>query len=754
MRNFCEVLFLFAYLEPSWSLADSCTACHRLPMLEQIEGQIQSIRFASEDTHFVVASLQPDGRFQVVPLVGILPGLTKGMRVRCEGQWDQNPKFGRQFRAESYMEIVPATAEGIEAYLSSGFIPGIGAKMAERIVAHFGDKALDIIATDPAELSSIPGLGKKRCEQITDAFKERRAAQEAMVFLYGLNLTPVMAQKIYRRYGDDTVRLVKENPYRLAEDIHSIGFGRADNVARAMGIDHTHPLRVASGCIHALKEATGNGHCFLPRGVLLERASDLLEVDVVRCQEALTALESDGRVRLVDWPVDPLEPAVYLPGLLEAEQESARSLAGLLSLQHADTEALDNLESSAESLGLALSDGQRRALQLAFSQGTSIITGGPGTGKTTILRVLLEATSLETKRIACAAPTGRAAKRMSESTGTEAKTIHRLLEYSPIERGFKRGLSDPLDADLVIIDEASMLDINLFHSLIQAIHPEARLLLVGDVDQLPPVGPGSPFLDLIQSTKVPVARLDQIFRQGRGSEIVKSAHHINRGLMPAPTGANTPLQDFYFIRRNEPESVLDALVECVSERIPKRFGFDPVADVQVLSPMRSGVLGIHNLNQVLQNLLNPEATGLEIGPMTFRPGDKVMQIRNDYDRNVFNGDWGIVKRVMPRERQLLVEIDGQPTLYERNQLDDLVLAYAISVHKSQGCEYPVVVMPVMTQHFKMLKRNLLYTGLTRGRKLVVLVGSEKAMEIAVNRCDDVHRNSMLITHLQSALKQE
>jgi len=728
--------------------------CHRLTMQEQMEGQVLNIRFSSEETHFVVATLRRDGHLQPTVLVGVLPGIAKGMRVRCNGQWDHNPKFGRQFRAESYMEIVPATPEGIEAYLASGFIPGIGEKMAERIVARFGDEALKVIADDPKQLATIPGLGKKRCEQIAVAFKERRAAQEVMVFLYGLGLTPVMAQKIYRRYADDAIRLIKENPYRLAEDIHSIGFGRADRVARSMGIDHTHPLRMVAGCIHALKEASSDGHCFLPRTVLMERASALLEVDEARCREALQSLTTQNRVVLAEWPVDPLEPAVYLPQLHDAEVGAAQAVARLLSRKIEDQEALKKVDQRASDLGLDLSEDQTRALQLALSQGTSIITGGPGTGKTTILRVLLEATSLQRNRIACAAPTGRAAKRLSESTGLEAKTIHRLLEYSPVERGFKRDENDPLDADLIIVDEASMLDISLFHSLTRAIDPDARLVLVGDVDQLPPVGPGSPFLDLIQSNKVPVARLSQIFRQGRGSEIVKSAHHINRGLVPTPTGAKTPLQDFYFIRRNEPDSVLDALVELVSERIPKRFGFDPVADVQILSPMRSGVLGIHNLNDVLQNLLNPSGAGLEVGPTTFRVGDKVMQIRNDYDRNVFNGDWGIVTRVLPKDRQLFVEIDGQRVLYERNQFDDLVLAYAISVHKSQGSEYPVVVMPVMTQHFKMLKRNLLYTGMTRGRKLVVLVGSERAMEIAVSRCDDVHRNSMLTTHLEQAIVGE
>jgi exodeoxyribonuclease V alpha subunit len=720
-------------------------------MLEQMEGQVVGIRFTSEETNFTVATLKPDGRYQAIILVGVMPGLAKGMRIRCEGQWDENPKFGRQFRAESYMEVVPATAEGIEAYLASGFIPGIGEKMAQRIVARFGNESLEVIADDPKRLSDIPGLGKKRCEQIAHSFRERRATQEAMVFLYGLGLTPVMAQKIYRRYRDDAVRLVKENPYRLADEIHSIGFGRADKVARAMGIDHTHPLRMSAGCLHALKEATSDGHCFLPRNLLIERAAQLLEVDGRRCQEALTSLVESERLLLVDWPVDPLEPAVYLPTLFEAEEGAAHAVAKLLERQVEDNNALARLSDCAAQLGLDLSDDQQRALKLSLSQGTSIITGGPGTGKTTILRVLLEATSLQRNRISCAAPTGRAAKRLSESTGMEAKTIHRLLEYSPMERKFKRGPDDPLDADLVIIDEASMLDISLFHSLTSAIDPTARLLLVGDVDQLPPVGPGSPFLDLIQSGKVPVARLNQIFRQGRGSEIIRSAHHINQGMVPAPTGAKTPLQDFYFIRRNDPEAVLDAIGALVTERIPKRFGFDPIKEVQILSPMRSGVLGIHNLNRMLQELLNPNAQGLDIGDTTFRVGDKVMQIRNDYDRNVFNGDWGIVTRVLTKDRQLIVEIDGQRVLYERNQFDDLVLAYAISVHKSQGSEYPVVVMPVMTQHFKMLKRNLLYTGLTRGRKLVVLVGTERAMEIAVSRCDDVHRNSMLVTHLNNAI---
>lgn len=720
-------------------------------MVEEISGQVSAIRFRSEESHFVVASLRMDGRLDPVPLVGVLPGLAQGMRVKCTGDWDKNAKFGRQFRAISFLEIVPVTAEGIEAYLASGFIPGIGAKMAARVVAAFGTESLAVIAQEPKRLAEIKGLGKQRCQDIAEAFRERRAAQEAFVFLYGLGLTPNMAQRVYQRYGDDAIRVIKGNPYRLSEDVHNVGFHRADKVARSMGIDHTHPLRMAAGLIHTLTLSTRDGHCFLPRPRLIDMGSNVLDVDPNRCEEALKDLLAQERLVAQDWPSDPMEPAIYNPQLLDAEVDSARCVAALLALDVRDEAGLARIGDSALALGIDLGNDQARALEMALGSGTCIITGGPGTGKTTILRVLLDATSLSEGDIACAAPTGRAAKRLHESTGLEAKTIHRLLEFSPIERRFKRDATDPLDVKLVVIDEASMLDIMLFHRLVRAIPEGARLLLVGDVDQLPPVGAGCPFMDLIASGTVPVARLTQIFRQGRGSEIVKSAHRINQGIVPQPTGGKTPLQDFYFIRRGDPEQVVDTIRELVASRIPKRFGFDALRDVQVLSPMRSGALGIDRLNHVLQQRLNPDGESLTLGDTVFREGDKVMQVRNDYDRGVFNGDWGIIKRVQVKERMVTVEIDGQRVLYERKHLDDLVLAYAISVHKSQGSEYPVVVLPVMTQHFKMLKRNLLYTAVTRGRKLVIVVGTERAMEFAVSRADDTHRNSLLAHRLRAAM---
>lgn len=712
-------------------------------MPEQLEGTVERVRFYNEATHWTVATLRAGGRPTAV--VGLLPGLAEGMEVRLDGAWVEDSRYGRQFKAASYQEIIPATKEGLSAYLASGFIKGIGAKMARRIVEHFGEDTLDIISQDPERLREVSGLGAKRVETIIAAFKERRGAQEALIFLFGLGITAGLANKIYQRYGDDTMRLVRTNPYRLAEEVHGIGFHKADQVAAGLQIRRDHPARTRAGVYHLLLEARGEGHCFLPRGLLTERAAQLLGVDAPEIERAIAALAFDRRI-VVDEPAGggvAEEESIYLAYLYDCEVGVARLIAQMLGSAGGPPNVDDKVEDAATELGITLAPGQAAAVRLALTSGTAIITGGPGTGKTTIIQTLLKASGLPAERVALAAPTGRAAKRLSEATGREGRTIHRLLEYSPGEGGFQRDEGDPLDVDLVIVDEASMLDLPLFYALARAIPEGGELLLVGDVDQLPPVGPGSPLTDLIRSERVPVARLTEIFRQGAGSAIIESAHAVNRGVVPQPTPRGTPLQDFYFVVREPPEAILKMIERLVSERIPERFGFDPIEDIQVLTPMRGGIIGVDYMNERLQALLNPDGESLTVGSTTYRVGDKVMQIRNDYDRNVFNGDVGTVYRVLPRDKKVIVVIDGREVVYTREQLDELVLAYAVSIHKSQGSEYSAVVIPISTSHFKMLQRNLIYTALTRGKRLVVLVGTQKALGIAVKNAEMARRNTRL-----------
>lgn len=721
-------------------------------MVEHLEGTVEQVRYVNEESHWTVAGLKVDGEVWPSPLVGTLPGLAMGMRVRVQGEWVDDPRWGRQFRASRYVEVVPASAQGIQSYLASGFIQGIGDALAERIVDRFGEQALQVIEGEPRRLLEVSGLGKKKLAAIQRAFQERRGAQEAMVFLYDLGLTPGLVNRIYRRYGDRTMMVVRANPWRLAEEVHGVGFHKADQVARGLEIDPDAPERIRAGAYHLLLEARGSGHCFLTRTTLTRLTADLTGVGEELAHSAIDALAGDGRVCLEHWAVDSTDQAVYLETLHHAETGAALELQRLIGADGTTPADLNaRVERAARSAGVALSEGQIDAIRCALGGGVVIVTGGPGTGKTTLITALLDAADLPDGRVELAAPTGRAAKRMAEATGREARTLHRLLEFSPTEGVFQRNAEHPLTAELVVVDEASMVDVALFHSLAQAIPEYATLVLVGDSDQLPPVGPGAPFIDLIRSETVPAVRLQHIFRQGRGSEIVINAHQVNEGLSPEVTPPGTPIQDFYFIHREDPEDILATIEEVVTRRAPERFGLDPLRELQVLSPMRHGVIGVGNLNERLQALLNPGGMELQAGAVTFREGDRVMQTRNDYDRGVFNGDTGFIARVDPKDRRLIVTVDGEPVVYEKDQLDDLVLAYAVSVHKSQGSEYPGVVIPISTQHFKMLQRNLLYTAITRGRRLVVLVGTPKAVGIAVRNKEISLRNTQLSDRLLSAL---
>lgn len=713
-----------------------------------VEGVVQAIRFMNPENFWTVAAVRtPEGD---VTLVGALPGLAEGMTVRAEGRWEDNPKFGRRFKTDRYTEIVPATKEGLARYLSSGFVPGIGEKLAQRLVDAFGAETIEVILNDPLRLAEVKGLGKQRASALQDAFKERRGAQDALVFLMGLEIPRGLALRILKRYGDETVAAVRHNPYKLAQEVHGIGFIKADQVARGLKIPLDHPERIAAGLVHALREARDEGHVRVPEELLFARAGALLELPLPALEPVLDQLAATRRVVIAPHEDPAFGPVVYLAALFEAEVGVAQHLARLgsgpgleASAEDGAAELAARVAEAATHLGIALAPGQARAVELALRSPVAIVTGGPGTGKTTIIRTLLESAPEKTK-VALAAPTGRAAKRMAEATGRPALTIHRLLEFNPQEASFLRDEDDPIDAGLVIIDEASMVDLPLFHALLRALPTGATLVLVGDKDQLPPVGPGAPLTDLIASGAIPVARLTEIYRQGKGSAIVEAAHALNQGrpLQPTPpaTGDET-LRDFYFVVREEPEQIRSMIEHLVSVRIPERFGLDPLRDIQVLAPMRAGPIGVEALNERLQALLNPIAGGNggaagdsfklegDAGGAPFRPGDKVMQLRNDYERGVFNGDMGFVRRI--HAGKLEVEIDERLVVYERDVWDDLVLAYAVTVHKSQGSEYPAVVIPVSTHHFKMLRRNLLYTAVTRGKRLVVLVGTERAMRIAV-----------------------
>lgn len=720
-------------------------------MSETLEGTVERIRFVNEESHWTVLAVRPEGQTTPVTVVGVIPGITEGMPVRVEGEWADDPRFGRQLRASRCVERIPATREGLAAYLASGFIEGIGPRMAERLVDRFGTDVLDIIRRDPDRLREVPGLGKKRAESVAAAVRERHGPQEALVFLYGLGITPGLAGKIYNRYRDETVSAVRRNPYAVSEEVHGIGFHKADQVARGLSIERDHPARLRAGVLHVLREARGEGHCYLPRRELVARTGALTEVDELLVDPAIDALVEDRKVvldALHGPPGDPTDRAVFPVALHTAECRTAEHIAQLLAVRFPPIpDLLDRVGAASTALGIDLADEQASAVMLALTEGVVVITGGPGTGKTTIIRTLLVASGLAPHDIELAAPTGRAAKRMAEATGHEARTIHRLLEFSPKDGQFARDEDTPLEAKLVIIDEASMADLPLFDSLVRAIPAGARLVLVGDVDQLPPVGPGAPLTDLIRSRRVAVARLTRIFRQGQGSAIIENAHRINQGAVPEVTPTRTPRQDFYFIHRTEAEDILATIEEVVSSRIPQGFGMDPMRDVQVLSPMRAGTVGVDNLNLRLQALLNPTGESLRVGNTTFRKGDRVMQVRNDYDRGVFNGDMGFIVEVHGSQRRLIVLVDDKPVLYEKDHLEDLVLAYAISIHKSQGSEYPAVVMPVTTHHFKMLQRNLIYTGMTRGRRLVVIVGTPRAMSLAVRNSDVAARNTLLAERL-------
>ncbi len=820
--------------------------------MDKLRGVVERITYHNEENGYTVAKLTPerppaggfDARNREVTFVGNLPTVNVGESVELSGRWTVHGDYGRQFAVESLRTVLPATVAGIEKYLGSGLIKGVGPVTAKRIVGHFGLETLEVIEAAPERLNEVPGVGAKRVALITAAWIEQQAIKEVMIFLQSHGVSTSLATKIYKAYGDDAIGIVRDNPYRLARDIYGIGFLTADKIAQALGIPPDSPKRIAAGVAYALNQATDEGHVFLPVYELTSQAVELLSVPPAQVGIGIVELWREDLVKLTDTPGGPEvaapgasvgnetpqllaeggtlyapdtlataqsllseERSVYLTPLFYSETGVANRLARIagegssrLTAFHANRFNWEMaFSATARANGHELAAQQRKAVRTALTKRLTVLTGGPGTGKTTTVRTVLQLCQQAGHRVLLAAPTGRAAKRLAETTGQEAKTIHRLLEFKPGEgMAFKRNEEAPLDGDLLIVDEASMLDLVLTNNLVKAIPPGMHLLLVGDIDQLPSVGAGNVLKDIIKAIEHPgvvpmahdfsrndanltdnsisdnsqntpgqssifstpdrpipnqaaVVRLDTIFRQAAGSYIISNAHRINEGLMPVID--NEGARDFFVFRTEDPQRAAELCVELVETRIPRRFGIAP-EEIQVLSPMHRGAVGVSALNEAIQATLNPpdpRRAERSVGNRRYRVGDRVMQIRNNYDKDVYNGDMGVVRAIDSIAQEMQVEIDGQPIRYDFLELDELVHAFAISVHKSQGSEFPAVVIPVLTSHYMMLQRNLLYTAVTRARRLVVLVGQPKAISIAVRNNRVTARHTGLDVRLGASM---
>jgi exodeoxyribonuclease V alpha subunit len=709
---------------------------------EVLAGLVERVNFLNEENGFCVLRTKARGQRDLVTVIGQAAAISAGEWITASGEWVNDRTHGLQFKAHFMKTSAPMSVEGIEKYLGSGMVRGIGTVYAKKLVAAFGDKVFDTIEAEPTRLREVTGIGPVRARRITDAWAEQKIIREIMVFLHAHGVGTARAVRIYKTYGTDAVQVMTENPYRLARDVRGIGFKTADAIAMRLGVEKTATIRLRAGVGFALAEAMDDGHCGLPTDNLVPLAEKLLEAPADSIKAAVDLELAEGA--LVADSVGET-PCLFLSGLHRAERTIAERLARIADgappwPQIDPTKAIGWVEGRA---GIALAERQKEAIELALKSKALVITGGPGVGKTTIVNSILKILAAKGVKMLLCAPTGRAAKRMTEATGIEAKTIHRLLEVDPANGGFKRNENNALDCDLLVVDEASMVDVMLMQALTTATPDRAALLVVGDIDQLPSVGPGQVLADIIGSGAIPVVRLTEVFRQAAESKIIQAAHGINAGRMPdlaAPSGDS----DFYFVQADEPEDAVRKIVELAKTRIPRRFGLDPIRDVQVLCPMNRGGVGARALNAELQKALNPAGPKkVERFGWTYAPGDKVMQIENDYERQVYNGDVGYVSDVDPDLGEMTIDFDGKPVAYAFGELDVIVPAYAATIHKSQGSEYPAVIIPVMTQHFPMLQRNLLYTGVTRGRRLVVLVGQKRAVAIAVKNASGRRRWSKL-----------
>ncbi len=715
---------------PAGPVRDSPPKGGRGLTTESLTGLIERVTYHQPDSGFCVLQLKVRGQRDLVTLVGHASIVSPGEYVDGVGQWTVDRQYGRQFRAETLRLSAPTTSAGIEKYLGSGLVKGIGPVYAHRLVHAFGPAVFEVIESEPRRLQSVAGIGPGRAARILQGWQDQKTIRDIMVFLHGHGVSTSQAVRIFKTYGAAAIARVQENPYRLARDIRGIGFTSADKIASHLGIAPTDPLRVQAGVSFALLEATGHGHCGLPVEDLMRDTARLLDVPADLVQAAIAREQAQGTV--VPQTIGE-RACVFLTGLARAEQAVATRLHALATgappwAAFPREAAITDAEAQ---LQLTLAPSQRAAVHEALTHKVTVITGGPGVGKTTLVRTILTILAAHGVRPVLCAPTGRAAKRLAETSGHPAQTIHRLLGAQP-GRGFQHDEHDPLSADLVVVDECSMIDVTLMHHLLRAIPPTAAVLLVGDADQLPSVGPGQVFRDLLTADTLPIVRLTKVFRQAAGSRIVVNAHRINHGQLPTWDRTGGPHQDFYFIEAPDPADAADKIVRVVTERIPKSFGLDPLRDVQVLCPMNRGDTGARHLNERLQQVLNPPGpTAVERFGWHFGPGDKVMQTANDYDKDVFNGDIGRIVAVRPSDQELTIRFDDRDVVYDFADLDALVPAYAITIHKAQGSEYPAVVIPVTTQHYVMLQRPLLYTAVTRGQRLVVLVGQPKALAMAV-----------------------
>lgn len=716
---------------------------------EQISGLIERVTFHNDESGFCVLRVGVRGQRDNVTVIGSLPSVTAGEWLVADGWWVRDKEHGLQFKAITLKNVPPTTAEGIERYLGSGLVKGIGPILAKKLVGRFGADVLTVIENQSVELQTVDGIGPKRRERIARAWQESKQIREIMLFLHSHGVSASRAVRIFKTYGDQAIEKVRSNPYVLAKDIYGIGFATADQIAQKVGIPRDSINRAKAGIDHVLLEATSDGHCALPMEKLKAASLKLLEVGDDIIEQALTQMLTSGSLLLEEIEGAPL---IFLPHLRRAEEGIAIRIKRLTEGQplYPSIDFDKAVAWCEQRTGKTLAPSQREALKTVLGNRAVVITGGPGVGKTTLVNSILMI--LRAKKVKCllCAPTGRAAKRLTETTGMEAKTIHRLLEIDPATGRFSRNESNPLSCGLLVVDETSMVDVPLMHSLLRAVPNHSGLILVGDVDQLPSVGPGTVLHDLIESGVVPTVRLTEVFRQAADSQIITTAHRIRRGQMPDVREAETK-SDFHFVERNEPERITATLVRLVKERIPQGFGFDPIRDVQVLCPMNRGSLGVRELNTALQQVLNPVRAGepvVERFGWRFQIRDKVIQTENNYDKDVFNGDIGTIERIDPVEHEVTIRFDERRVKYDFGELDEVSLAYAATIHKSQGSEFPAVVIPIATQHYMLLQRNLIYTGITRGKELVVVVGQRKAMGIAVRNDRTQRRYSGLLASLR------
>jgi exodeoxyribonuclease V alpha subunit len=698
--------------------------------LDHLAGLVERVTFHNDQNGYCVLRLKVKGERELVTLVGHTPTVSPGEYATASGHWVTDREHGRQFRAVFVKISPPTTLTGIERYLGSGMVKGIGPIYAGKLVKAFGAEIFEIIEQSPERLREIPGIGEVRARKITSGWSDQKVIRSIMVFLHAHGVSTSRAVRIFKTYGQDAIDIVRANPYRLAQDIRGIGFLSADTIAQKIGIPRDSPLRAQAGVSYALSEASGQGHCGLPYTELVPLAVKLLDIPESVIE---TAIAQEIQAQVLGPDTVEGQPCVFLAQLYLAEQSIAaqirRLLTGMKTLPDFDAnKAIPWVE---QKLAIQLADSQKQAIRLALSSKLLVITGGPGVGKTTLVNSILTIMAAKGVRPLLCAPTGRAAKRLFESTGLEARTIHRLLEVDPSNGQFKRNADHPLDCDLLVADECSMIDVPLANQLLKAVASTTTVILVGDIDQLPSVGPGQFLADLIESSVVPVIRLTEVFRQAATSRIVRSAHQINQGIYPS-LPEKGEASDFYFVAAETPEAIAQTVVDLVQTRLPRKYRVDPIRDIQVLCPMNRGITGARGINQSLQAALNPPG-GHSVDKFGYRysVGDKVMQVENNYDRDVYNGDIGFVTTIDQEEEELAVEFDGRVVSYPFGELDELVLCYATTIHKSQGSEYPVVVIPISTQHYMMLRRNLIYTGITRGKKLVVLVGQKKALAMAV-----------------------